>query len=275
MDNALPEYELFAVRYAMRDARRSDHFIGGDPHDAPMAMDYFLWAAVGQERTFIIDAGFTAEVAAKRKRTFLRCPVETLKAIGVDGDAVEDVILTHLHYDHVGNFHRFPNAQFHLQEPEIAYATGRYMRYPRLAHSFEVEDVVGIVRLNFAKRVMFYNGDAELAPGISVHAVGGHSAGLQFVRVHTRRGWVVVASDTTHFYENMLTGRPFTTAFHVGKMLEGFDALRAAAPSLSHIIPGHDPLVMKFYPPAGSNLEGVVVRLDVAPDDAALGELLK
>ena len=260
MDKALPEYELFAVRYAMRDARRSEHFIGGDPHDAPMAMDYFLWAAVGQERTFIIDAGFTAEVAAKRKRTFLRCPVETLKAIGVDGDAVEDVILTHLHYDHVGNFHRFPNAQFHLQEPEIAYATGRYMRYPRLAHSFEVEDVVGIVRLNFAKRVMFYNGDAELAPGISVHAVGGHSAGLQFVRVHTRRGWVVVASDTTHFYENMLTGRPFTTAFHVGKMLEGFDALRAAAPSLSHIIPGHDPLVMKFYPPAGSNLEGEVVR---------------
>src|SRR5882757_2948573 len=101
MTDALPIYELFAVRYAMRDAMRSDHFIGGDPHDAPMAMDYFLWAAVGAERTFIIDTGFTAEVAAKRKRTFLRCPVETLKAIGVDGDAVQDVILTHLHYDHV------------------------------------------------------------------------------------------------------------------------------------------------------------------------------
>ena len=41
----LPEYELFAIRYAMREARRADHFIGGDPHDAPMAMDYFLWVA--------------------------------------------------------------------------------------------------------------------------------------------------------------------------------------------------------------------------------------
>src|SRR5882724_3620529 len=244
----LPEYELFAIRYAMREARRADHFIGGDPHDAPMAMDYFVWVAKGPERSFVIDCGFTQETAAKRKRTFLRDPIDALKLVGVDADTVQDVILTHLHYDHVGNFHRFPKAQFHLQETEIHYATGRYMRYPRLAHSFEVEDVVGIVRLNFAKRVMFYNGDAELAPGISVHAVGGHSAGLQFVRVHTRRGWVVVASDTTHFYENMLSGRPFTTAFHVGKMLEGFDALRAAAPSLSHIIPGHDPLVMKFYP---------------------------
>ena len=47
----------------MREAQRSDHFIGGDPHDAPMAMDYFLWVAKGPERTFVIDTGFTAEVA--------------------------------------------------------------------------------------------------------------------------------------------------------------------------------------------------------------------
>ena len=182
------EYELFAIRYATREARRSDHFIGGDPHDGPMPMDYFMWVARGGGRTFVIDTGFNAEVSEKRKRTFLRCPVETLGALGIDANAVEDVILTHLHYDHVGNFDRFPKARFHLQERELAYATGRYMRYPRLSHSFEVEDVCGIVRLNYARRVMFYDGDAELAPGMTVHAAGGHSAGLQFVRVKTRRG---------------------------------------------------------------------------------------
>ena len=71
MTESLPQYELFAVRYAMRDAKRSNHFIGGDPHDGPMPMDYFLWAAVGPERTFVIDTGFTAEVAEKRDRTVL------------------------------------------------------------------------------------------------------------------------------------------------------------------------------------------------------------
>jgi glyoxylase-like metal-dependent hydrolase (beta-lactamase superfamily II) len=269
MMQQLPEYELFAIRYAMREARRADHFIGGDPHDAPMAMDYFLWVAKGP-KTFIIDTGFTAEVAAKRGRTHLRDPIAALKLVGVDADTVQDVILTHLHYDHVGNFHRFPAAQFHLQEPEIHYATGRHMRYPRLAHSFEVEDIVGVVRLNFAKRVVFYNGGAELAPGVTLHPVGGHSMGLQFVRVHTRRGWVVVASDTTHFYENMMSGRPFTTAFHIGLMLEAFDTLRAQAPTPQHIVPGHDPLVMKFYPPPTPELAGIVARLDVTPDDAEL-----
>jgi glyoxylase-like metal-dependent hydrolase (beta-lactamase superfamily II) len=267
MDQGLPVYELFAIRYATRNARRAEHFIGGDPHDGPMPMDYFVWVAVGAGRAFVIDTGFTEEVAKRRGRTFLRDPIETLKTVGVDGDAVQDVILTHLHYDHVGNFHRFPKAQFHLQEPEMHYATGRYMRYPRLAHSFEVEDVVGMVRLNFARRVLFHNGGAELAPGITLHPVGGHSMGLQFVRVHTQRGWVVVASDVTHFYANMDTGRPFPTAFHVGLMLEGFDALRAAAPSPAHIVPGHDPLVMTLYPPPRPELDGVAVRLDVAPND--------
>lgn len=264
-----PEYELFAIRYAAREARRSDHFIGGDPHDGPMPMDYFMWLARGGGRSFVIDTGFNAEVAARRKRTFLRCPVQTLALLDVDPNTVEDVILTHLHYDHVGNFDRFPVARFHLQERELAYATGRYMRYPRLAHSFEVEDVCGIVRLNYARRVLFYDGDAELAPGITVHAAGGHSAGLQFVRVNTRRGPVVLASDVSHFYENMASERPFTTSFHIGEMLEGFDRLLALAPDESHIVPGHDPLVMKLYPPPSSALEGIVARLDVPPSGDA------
>jgi glyoxylase-like metal-dependent hydrolase (beta-lactamase superfamily II) len=262
---AEPDYELFAIRYATRDARRSEHFIGGDPHDGPMPMDYFIWVARGAGRTFIIDTGFNAETSKKRKRTFLRCPVNALSALGIDANAVEDVILTHLHYDHVGNFDRFPAARFHLQERELAYATGRYMRYQRLAQSFEVEDICGIVRLNYARRVMFYHGDAELAPGLTIHAATGHSAGLQFVRVRTRRGLVVLASDVSHFYENMASERPFTTALHIGEMLEGFDKLRAFAPDESHIVPGHDPLVMKLYPAPSPQLEGIAVRLDVPP----------
>jgi glyoxylase-like metal-dependent hydrolase (beta-lactamase superfamily II) len=119
---------------------------------------------------------------------------------------LKDVVLTHLHYDHCGNLGRFPAARFHLQESEIHYATGRYMAYPKLSHSFEVEDVCDVVRLNYRRRIKFYNGDAELAPGIELYAAGGHSAGLQFARGNTARGWVVVASDVSHFYENMEPG---------------------------------------------------------------------
>ncbi|HET6184807.1 MAG TPA: N-acyl homoserine lactonase family protein [Acetobacteraceae bacterium] len=261
----LPEYELYAIRYATREARRADHFIGGDPHDAPMPMDYFVWLAKGAGRVVVIDAGFTEPVARKRKRTFLRCPVEALALFGVRPEDVQDVVLTHLHYDHVGNFHLFPHARFHLQEPELHFAVGRYMKYRQLAHSFEVDDVVGLVRLNYAGRVNLLAGRFDLAPGIELRPAPGHSAGLQFLRIHTQRGWVVLASDVTHYYEHMETYRPFTTALHIGQMMEGFDLLRAAAPSMAHIVPGHDPEVMRRYKPPRPELEGIAVRLDVAP----------
>jgi len=259
-------YEVFAIRYATRAARRSDHFIGGDPHDGPMPMDYFVWVAKNADRAVVIDIGFTAESGGKRGRSLLRDPIDSLALVGVDAAQVQDVILTHLHYDHVGNFHKFPVARFHLQEPEIHYAVGHHMRHKQLAKSFEPDDVCGIVRLNFDGRVVYRNGPGEILPGIGVVPTGGHSAGLQFVTVNTARGVVVLASDVTHFYENMEAGRPFTTAFHVGDMLDAFDTLRAHVPTPQHIVPGHDPEVMRRYPPPKPELEGVVVRLDVPPN---------
>jgi len=260
-----PQYEVYALRYAMRDAVRSNHFIGGDPHDGPMPMDYFLWLIRGPDRAVVVDCGFTAEVAAQRERTFLRCPVDALRLLGVHADAVHDVVLTHLHYDHVGNLHRFPAATFHLQEPDLHFAVGRHMRHRHMRHSFEVEDVVQLVRLNYAGRVRLYNGPVELAPGITLHPAPGHSAGLQFVCVNTRRGVVVLASDVSHFYENMETYRPFPVCVSVADTLDSFDRIRAAAPSPQHIVPGHDPLVMWRYPAPSTELEGIAVRLDVPP----------
>ena len=265
MDGELPCYEMFAIRYAMREARRSEHFIGGDPHDGPMPMDYFVWLIRGPDRTVVVDSGFSEQTAKRRGRTLLRDPVDALRLLDVDPDAVKDVVLTHLHYDHVGNFGRFPAAEFHLQEPDLHYACGRHMRFPALRQAFEVEDVVGIVRLNYGGRVRLCNGVVTLAPGITLHPAPGHSPGLQFVRVHTGRGWVVLASDTTHFYENIETNRAFPICVDIAATLESYDRVRAAAASPAHIVPGHDPLVMRRYPAASPALDGIAVRLDHEP----------
>ena len=260
-------YEVYAIKYATRNAKRSDHFVGGDPHDAPMPMDYFVWVVRNSARTFVIDTGFTREVGEARKRTFLRSPAEGLAMLGVDAKEVKDVIITHMHYDHVGTFHDFPKAQFHLQDEEMAFATGRQMRHTRFRHSIEVENVVGMVRLVFGDRVTFYRGDAELAPGVSLHHIGGHTPGLQCVRGMTKRGWVVLASDATHYYEHIEGDRCFVTVYNVGDTLEGYSMLRRLAASPRHIIPGHDPLVMQRYPAVSKALDGIAVSLDVDPKE--------
>ena len=265
-------WELYAIRYATRDARRRDNFIGGDPHEASMPLDYYVWLARSGERAVVIDMGFTPEVAKKRKRDYLRTPAQGLALLGVDAARVEDVIVTHLHYDHVGTYEAFPGARFHLQDDEMAYATGRYMRFARFNHGYEIDDVVGMVRLTYGDRVRFHSGTGEVAPGITVHRIGGHTRGLQCVRVATRRGLVVVASDASHFYEHMQQNRCFPTVFNVGEMIDGYEILRRLADSEDHIVPGHDPLVMRRFPAAGPALEGIAVRLDVEPSRAGQGE---
>ena len=90
--------------------------------------------------------------------------------------------------------------------------------------------------------------------------------GLQFVRVLTKRGWVVLASDVTHFYENLERRMPFPVIYNLADMVRGFDALEAQAETPGHIVPGHDPLVLERYPAPDPRLEGIAVRLDVTPN---------
>ncbi|HSA72136.1 MAG TPA: N-acyl homoserine lactonase family protein [Burkholderiales bacterium] len=256
------QYEVYALKYAHHARRASENFIGGDPHDGPMPLDYFVWLIRGHGREIVVDTGFSAAMAAKRGRDHLRCPTEGLKLLGTDSNSVREVIITHLHYDHVGNFDMFPRATLHLQDLEMRYATGRYMGHECFRGAYEVEDVVGMVRRVYENRVQFHDGDAEIAPGVSVHLIGGHTMGLQVVRVATRRGAVVLASDASHFYANMEQTRPFPIVWSVADMVDGYRKLRSLADSAEHIIPGHDPLVLERYPAPSSSLQGIAVRLD-------------
>jgi glyoxylase-like metal-dependent hydrolase (beta-lactamase superfamily II) len=260
--NGLEPFEVYAIRYATVERRAAENYIGGDPHEQGMSMDYFLWLARNASATWVIDTGFNAAAAQRRKRNFLRSPVEGLKLLGVDATAVKNVIITHLHYDHIGNFDLFPAALFHLQDSEVAYATGRHMATKFFSGAYEVEEVVAMVRHVYAGRVTFYDGDAELAPGLSVHHVGGHTRGLQVVRLWTRMGWLVLASDASHYADNMNSGRPFPIVFDVGQMIDGWQRLRTLVDDPQHIIPGHDPAVMHWYQAPEPALEGIAVRLD-------------
>ncbi|MEO1090016.1 MAG: N-acyl homoserine lactonase family protein [Pseudomonadota bacterium] len=261
-------YEVLALRYgSMQERTRRDNFIMADDHDAPMPIDYFVWLIRGGGRTILVDTGFEAEEAARRGRRMDRLPRDALIAVGVDPASVDTVVVTHLHYDHAGTLSDWPQARFHLQEAEMAYATGRCMCEPAMQTPFSVDHVCEMVRHVYAGRVQFHAGDGAVAPGVTVHHVGGHTKGMMFVRVKTVRGWVVLASDAAHFYENKEQRKPFVLVHSLEDMVRGWDRLYEHATSRLHVIPGHDPLVMQRYPSLSTATSGIAVRLDVAPVD--------
>jgi glyoxylase-like metal-dependent hydrolase (beta-lactamase superfamily II) len=263
---SIEPFEVFAIRYGHLGNRHpQENFISADPHEFASDLDYFVWVARRGDSIFAFDTGFANEAADRRRRESIRHPVDSLRLIGVDPDRVSDVIVTHLHYDHAGNLDRFPIARFHLQDREMAFATGRSMTHRELRAPFDLENVLQMVRHVYSERAIFHDGDYELAPGLTMHRIGGHSAGLQSARIWTRRGWIVLASDASHLYDNFEKRRPFPVVYNVAEMLEGFDLLFRLADSRDHIIPGHDPLVMRRYPAPNPGLEGIAVRLDVPP----------
>lgn len=245
---AAPGYEVYAIRYARMPRRRRDNFLGGDPHDGDMPMDFFVWLLRGAEGIVLVDTGFNADMARRRSRELIQCPIEALAPLGVRPEDVQHVVLTHLHYDHAGNLDRLPRARFHVQDAEMEYATGRCMCFEPLRHAYAVEDVVTLVTRVYEDRVVFHDGDSVILPGIELLKIGGHTKGLQAVRVLTARGWVVLASDASHYYENMGAGRPFPIVYNTAEMISGYARLVGAAQSEEHVVPGHDPEVLARYP---------------------------
>jgi glyoxylase-like metal-dependent hydrolase (beta-lactamase superfamily II) len=82
------------------------------------------------------------------------------------------------------------------------------------------------------------------------------------VRVHTARGWVVLASDAVHYWANIEERNPFPAADVMGA-IEGFAVVEKLADGPTHIIPGHDPAVLTRFPPLRGNID--IVRVDLAP----------
>lgn len=264
-----PHYQVLALRYATTgpERRGSENFIAppAELHDMSMPLDYFVWAIRGEHRTIVVDTGFGKVAALRRGRQLLHDPVDLLARAGVQADEVEHVVLTHLHYDHAGRLDAFPSATFHLQDREMAYATGRYIGHDHIRAPFEVNDITEAVRLVYGGRMRFHDGDSTLFPGITLHRIGGHSDGLQVVRVNTARGPLVLAADAFHFSQNRLRRSPFPIVLHVGEMLEGHRKCEElAAHDESLLVPGHDPDVLKRWPAIADDCPDIV-RVDLQP----------
>ena len=193
-------YEVYAIQYAYRpDRKRHETFITNawtDPlHQSDQPISYYIWAIVNSSRTIVVDTGFDQKESDRRRigsgdiwQPEFKCsPADGLRMIDIDSSLVSDVIITHLHFDHAGTLDAFPQARFHLQEKEMQFATGPCMAHSYFNGAYTVDHVVDMVRNVYSGRVVFHAGDSEIAPGLSVHHIGGRDPSLNGVNVHEKR----------------------------------------------------------------------------------------
>lgn len=259
-------WQVFAIKYADRNTRtRNDSFILDPNHDTQHDMDYFVWVLTSPLGTILVDTGYDQTEGEKRGRPVIRNPDQAVRAMNIDPNTIDTVIITHMHYDHAGGLDSFPNATFHIQESEMSYVTGPCMCHPHIRYPFSADHVCQMVQRLYSGRVHFHDGDGIVAPGVTVHRIGGHTQGLQVVRVKTQSGWLCLASDASHYYENFEAGKPFPIVLDLQEMLDGFETIQSLASSPGLVIPGHDPLVFKNFD-ATDGLPDFCRRLDLGPN---------
>jgi glyoxylase-like metal-dependent hydrolase (beta-lactamase superfamily II) len=264
-----PAREVLAVKYGQRVTSRAESYLNfhlyGEP-DADLDIDYFFWVIRDGAGVFLIDTGFAPEVGDRRRREHHTTPAQALPQLGIDPEDVTAIVITHAHWDHIGNVRQFPHAQLVMTEAEYAFWTSPLAARLHFAAHSEPEEIALLAQRRGNGTLSLFTSQATLAPGIELIEVGGHTPGQLIVAVAAPDGGTaVLASDALHFYEEVERDRPFAILADLPAMYRAYDtlALLASQPG-TYLVAGHDPAVRdRFagYAGSGSAVQGGAVQV--------------
>jgi glyoxylase-like metal-dependent hydrolase (beta-lactamase superfamily II) len=256
-----------AVRYGTLETTLGDVYYRysayGEP-DGPARLDYYFWILrdIDNGETILVDTGFHPEAGRRRGRTCLVEPAQAMATLGVTPDSVSRVVLTHLHYDHTGNLDVLPDAELLVPALELDFWQGPIARRAQFADTVEQAELDRVRAADAVGRVRRLIGGEELAEGVHVVHLGGHSPGQAALAIFGTGAPVVLASDAIHFYDELERDRPFAVIADLAAVYEGYDTLRelAGAPG-THLVPGHDAAVMDRYPAVEGQASAFAVEI--------------
>lgn len=251
--------EVYAVRYGTLRNFPVAELVAGADTARRMDVALMVWLIRRPDgRNVLVDAGFHREKFMTRwKPADYQRPSDAIRALGLAPEDITDVIVSHVHWDHMDGADLFPNARIWIQRAEYEHhVSDAGTVRDRAVDSL---DAVMIAALRRDGRVQLVGGDSvEVIPGIRVYTGGRHTFASQYVGVATARGTVVLASDNAYLYENLERRRPIAQTLDSLSNLAAQDRMHVLASESRLIVPGHDPLVFARFPRPG----GGVARIE-------------
>jgi glyoxylase-like metal-dependent hydrolase (beta-lactamase superfamily II) len=252
-----PVYEVSMVRFAGFHGFPVAELVKGADTARRTDLAFIIGVIKGNGRTVLLDAGFyRPQFLAAWKPFDYQRPSDAIAKAGVTPGAVTDIIISHVHWDHLDGADLFPNARIWIQKAEYEHYVGAD-GLP-LGEAIDTVDAQMLARLRRAGRVQLVDGDArEVMPGITVYTGGRHTYASQYAAVRTAKGVVVLASDNMYMFENLEKHVPIGATFAPGDSVSNLaaqDRMRRLASNPRFIIPGHDPEIFVRFPTPGDGV---------------------
>jgi glyoxylase-like metal-dependent hydrolase (beta-lactamase superfamily II) len=245
-----PTYEIYALRYATIPGFPVAELVAGADPARKIDIAMMIWLVRGNGRNVLVDSGFYHERFFKDwdVKDFTK-PSDTLSRVGLKPEDITDVIISHMHWDHVDGMDLFPNARIWIQKDELEYYAGQAWQSKTTHGGIDKDDVLTLVKLNTEGRVGLVQGDnQQVLPGVTCYTGGKHTYQSQYVGVATVAGTVVLASDNMYLYENLEKHAPIGATLDAASNLRAQDRMKQIAARPDLIIPGHDPAVFTKFP---------------------------
>jgi glyoxylase-like metal-dependent hydrolase (beta-lactamase superfamily II) len=250
-----PVFEVYAIRYATAPGYAVSSLVAGADPGRKIDIPFMIWALKGGNgRNVLVDAGSYKGPVFKswHLQDFVN-PSAAIGKIGLTPKDVTDVIITHIHWDHVGGVDLFPAARVWIQRDEFTHYIDGEGR-PK-DEAIAPDDAAELAALGREGRLTLVDGDAkEIIPGVTVYTGGKHTFASQYVVVRTAQGNVVLASDNIYLYENLEKRLPLGQTLDQAADLRVQERMLRLASSPRLIVPGHDPEVFKRFPEPGNGV---------------------
>ena len=255
-----PLYEVVAVRYATLAGFPVRGLVAGADSSRTMDIAMAVWVLRGGGRVVLVDAGFYRDKFVDRWKPVDHVrPDLALAPLGLAPEDVTDLVVTHVHWDHLDGADLFPRARVWIQKEEYEHHVGPDGSV--LDRAIDPADAVMLAELKAAGRVELVEGDGrEFLPGISAYTGGRHTFASQYLGVRTPAGTVVVASDNCYLYENLERGVAIAQTLDAASNLAAQERMVALAAAPELVVPGHDPAVFERFPGPGAGLARIAPR---------------